>query len=118
MPSLVQLYSSILVPVLTEWIAFDDLFFLDSAVCNRKTRDEFLRTLLKCNVGVEISKDSRNRKCAYEWIALRGLGLKNVFLSAFWDDIHIKSIQTILQRTIRVNSLETCACVQSPSLVN
>lgn len=100
MSSLVLLYPTIVVPILSEWVQIDDLYCLDSAVCNHDSRDGFLRTLEKCTTKLD-EKYLYYRHEFYKWIALRGLSLKDVHFD------NSDSTHSILKRTIHLNSLSS-----------
>ena len=72
--SLLQLYSTILVPVFSEWISSIDLCYLDTAVCCTSLRNTFLSRLRKCQISYN------DKQFEYDWIVVRGMRLSSIVL--------------------------------------
>lgn len=74
---LLSLFVSILVPILSEWINDEDLCYLDTAVCSKKTRNNFLRVLEQCSIeNTDMNRISDGFKVIKDWMLLRRVGLK------------------------------------------
>lgn len=96
--NLLNLFDSILVPVLEDWIEDTDLGQLDIAVCNCQLRPNLLSLMSKCKIfNSNVTKDNLNEY--YEWIALRKMRLRNFNLN-YKDESRVSAaLKDILSRT-------------------
>lgn len=113
MTSLLLLFPSILVPILSEWVKMDDLCFLDTALSSHDFRTMFLKYLTigyfdeSCCYG----QDQRN------WITIRGMKIKNVYFELNPEGVPSEYALSLLNRTKNFSSLHSYACVPLVNLI-
>lgn len=86
------LYVSVLVPILSEWISDEDLCYLDTAVCSRSVRTNFLKLMEKCIIiNTDLDRWGTVFHDFKSWMLLRGLGLKkyNVDRAVSTDELQL-----------------------------
>lgn len=99
--SVLLLYHSVLIPILSEWISAEDLCCLDTAVVNSALRPKFLVIMAKCFI-INCEFSMNNGDEFYEWILSRGLSLKKIGL----DTTLTKLQSEVLSKNRRFTCLE------------
>lgn len=115
MNSLLDLYQTVLVPILSEWVNDRAVCSLDTAVCNRALRPHFLQVLCRCTIiHLSVSSDYEKR-CG--WMIARSLKLSN-FIFGKSDDLEpLANLRRLFGQSHRISSVSVSCCSQFSQLI-